>query len=811
MIKNLKLFLFLVVLILPFNVRAYGVENYYIDATIEENGDLLVQEYFNMTGEYNGHEAQIYYSNDDLYEFDPSMTSYGGSSIHNGSGVEILEVRSVPINSNFSFDNIGGKLFTKTTSASKGDYGVYVENYEIGGKSLMIYNPSSYNNAFYLKYRIKNIAVRHNDVAEIYWNIIGDSYRDSVGNLKVYLHIPENTNVRTWAHGPLSGNVSIIDQETILVTISNLSSYRAVDVRATFNLDVINKSTKMTGVNALDKIILYETDKAEQANYERQNEEKLKIQRAEEALSEFEVDVTRYNYEDALEYINLLDDSDIKVEYLNRLEKTKLELDRIEEEKARYELKYAKEYLSYSYYEDAKESIEVLDNQQVKAELLQELLIVENQLREIEIKLEKTNYIFGIIFIIVITGIGYMIYRKFVKDPKTVFNHKYFREIPNDYSPETVSYLFHKKIIDNSMSATLMDLIHRKIIVTEKLSPDNYKLILNEENAIVTNVESKLLDLIFNGSTTIETKDMKTKSITNYSGFISRWNSYKRAAEIHAKQHSFYEDDIKLKTSLLFSDSKISREGLITILIFICCFIPGLLLILLLIFGLYFLYKFVRYIVDFIRSLFRAVVNGESIVLQDSKTLYLMGLFTCFIISFYKFASILVFQHFYKSSWILYLLSMLLSVCLIPFVFYKKRRTQKGAEDYKKWKALEKFLKDFGRFSDKEVQEVILWEKYLVYATLFGCADKVINVMKVKIPDIPNDYLDSYYDLYIMNQYITRTMRSSYALAQSAYASAHSSSGGSGGSGGFSSGSGGGGGFSSGGGGGGGGRGGGRF
>ena len=488
----------------------------------------------------------------------------------------------------------------------------------------MIYNPSSYNKAFYLKYRIKNMAVRHDDVAEIYWNIIGNSYRESVGDLKVYLHIPGNTNVRTWAHGPLNGNVTIIDQETILVTISNLSSYRAVDVRATFDLGVINKSTKMTGVNALDKIILYETDKAEQANYERQNEEKLKIQRAEEALSEFEVDVTRYNYEYALKYINSLDDSDIKTEYLNRLEKTKLELDKIEEENARYELKHAKEYLSYSYYELAKESIEILDNQQVKAELLQELLIVENQLREIEIKLEKINYIFGTIFIIIIIGIGYIIYKRIIKDPKTVFNHKYFREIPNDYSPETVSYLFHKKVIDNSMSATLLDLIHRKIIIAKKLSSNNYRLILNEENALVTNVESKLLDLIFNGSATIDTKDMKTKSITNYSGFISRWNSYKRAAEIHAKQQSFYEDDIKLKTSLLFSDSKISREGLITILIFICCFIPGLLLILLLIFGLYFLYKFVRYIVDFIRSLFRTVVNGESIVIQDSKTLYLI-------------------------------------------------------------------------------------------------------------------------------------------------------------------------------------------
>ena len=70
----------------------------------EEDGDLLVQEYFNLTGTYNGFERIILYKNDDLYEFDSNMSSFGGSSIHNGDGLEIIEVRALPINSSFSFD-----------------------------------------------------------------------------------------------------------------------------------------------------------------------------------------------------------------------------------------------------------------------------------------------------------------------------------------------------------------------------------------------------------------------------------------------------------------------------------------------------------------------------------------------------------------------------------------------------------------------------------------------------------------------------------------------------------------------------------
>lgn len=800
MLKKFKFILFFLALIIPFGVEAYGIENYYIDATIEEDGDLLVQEYFNLTGEFNGFERIINYRNSDLYEFDPDMSSYGGSLIHNGSNVEILEVRAVSIDSNFSFNNVGGDIFTKTYSASKGDYGVYEEEYETDGESILIYNPSSYNKAFYIKYRIKNIAIRHNDVGEIGWNVVGNELSESVGRLKMYLHIPGNTNVRAWAHGPLNGNVDIIDNETVLLTISNLSSYRAVDVRATFDLSVIDKSSKVTNVSALDKIILYETDKAEQANYERQNEEKIKIQNAENALSEFEVNVTRYNYKTATSYIDLLDDSDTKTEYLNRLEKTKLQLDKIEEEEASEALAYAQEYLTYYNYEYAKEKIEILDNDEVRKSLLNELLLVEDILREKELQLETRNYIFASLFVILLIVLGYSIYKKFVKDPDTEFNHKYFREIPNDYSPETVSYLFHKKIINSSMSATLLDLIHRKVIIAEKLSSNNYKLTLNQvEDNLVTNVESKLLDLIFIDGDTIETKDMKKIAQKKYNKFINRWNSYQSAAKNKAKDYSFYEADIAKKSSI--KNSKYS--GLLIIIIVICCFFPILLSLLFIIFIIYLLFKFVKIVYSSIKSIF----TGEAISNSNLKILYLFVLLICAGISFYKFIYILVTQHFYQSSFIIYLLCLILALSLIPFIFNKKKRTENGAEDYKKWKALKNFLNDFGTFSNKEIPEIVLWEKYLVFATLFGCAEKVIKAMKVEMVNVPNDYFDTYMDLYVINQSISRAIISSHSYAQSAYAAAHSSSS----SGGFSSGSGGGGGFSSGGGSFGGGGGGGRF
>ena len=107
---------------------------------------------------------------------------------------------------------------------------------------------------------------------------------------------------------------------------------------------------------------------------------------------------------------------------------------------------------------------------------------------------------------------------------------------------------------------------------------------------------------------------------------------------------------------------------------------------------------------------------------------------------------------------------------------------------------------------EKSLPEIILWEKYLVYAVVLGCADKLSKTMKIKLENMNVDYTFSFDPITFTNlRIISHTVSSS---VHSARVSSYSSS--SGGSN-WSSGSGGGGGFSSGGGFGGGGGGGGRF
>ena len=111
-------------LIFPLIVLADGVEDYYINATVEADGSLLVEEYFALSGTYNGYERIINYRNSSATPFDINASSYGGSSAHNGSGLEILEVGGASSYFKGDFENLSIDTFTYDDDATKGTYGV---------------------------------------------------------------------------------------------------------------------------------------------------------------------------------------------------------------------------------------------------------------------------------------------------------------------------------------------------------------------------------------------------------------------------------------------------------------------------------------------------------------------------------------------------------------------------------------------------------------------------------------------------------------------------------------------------------------
>ena len=140
--------------------------------------------------------------------------------------------------------------------------------------------------------------------------------------------------------------------------------------------------------------------------------------------------------------------------------------------------------------------------------------------------------------------------------------------------------------------------------------------------------------------------------------------------------------------------------------------------------------------------------------------------------------------------------------------------TQKGEDEQAEWKGLSKYIKHYSLLNERGVFDIIIWEKYLVYATAFGISEKVIEELYASYPYVfTEEYWQeerptkgiidmacnpSYYNKECSFIGFTNEIQTSYNTMQttmkeytSTHSSAHYSSSSFGGGGGFSSGGGG--------------------
>ena len=284
-----------------------------------------------------------------------------------------------------------------------------------------------------------------------------------------------------------------------------------------------------------------------------------------------------------------------------------------------------------------------------------------------------------------------IIYFKDKKVKKAGFNMEYFRDFPANYGPEVLEYLLSKKVTEKSLSATILNLIYKKVLKVEKIETfkkEDYMLKLqkHDEN-ILTETEKIALELIIKevGNTqevVLSSIKEHCSNLSNANKFIDLYNKFIKISTESGKKEQFYQ---KMPTIALLSVA-------FSLLGFVLA---------------YFSYNF--------------------------------GLTTISIII------------------------VILAIVLIILVLTRKFYTKKGAEHYAKWMAHKRFLEDFSRFDEKELPEVVLWDKYLVYASILGCADKLSKDMNMRIDNVSNIDGTPYttYHPYISHYYITSSVFSS--------------------------------------------------
>lgn len=288
----------------------YEVYDYLVDVNIDVSGNLNVKEIIGIKGTFNGYIRDLVYKNSSLDEFTGDFNDFKGSSIYNGSNIVINKVGIIDYKGDLSFDTFNQKvtLFNICSNYK----GCYLKNNILDGVSLKMFNETKKDiTYFYIEYLVGNVVVVHDDVAEVYYNFIGNDFDDEIKSYKLRVTLPFETREETlvWAHGPMDGNVSLIgkyngnnyfitesnnekllelknENEKIVVdkdediifygaylNIDNLKANTPVDLRMVFSKDLLmvdHPYLKKSNVSALDIIISIEKERALEINYKRE-------------------------------------------------------------------------------------------------------------------------------------------------------------------------------------------------------------------------------------------------------------------------------------------------------------------------------------------------------------------------------------------------------------------------------------------------------------------------------------------------------------------------------------------------------------
>lgn len=236
----------LLILLCPLVIKAESIKDYYINATLNSNGNLLVEEYILPQDDNNYWEKNIYYQDKENTENKLDYTN-----LNNASGIELLTVGSVPKIKNNQEEIKGVKEFTKVNVASTGDSNIYLNRSDTGKEYLRIYKNS--NEAYYLKYLIKDLAVKYNDIGEIYFNILKDN-QDKIKNLKITINLPDNNKAYSFNQGKDVKKI-INKNSQIEYQYKDVKEKEDIKLRILFNKDIISNSTKESPIEALSEIL----------------------------------------------------------------------------------------------------------------------------------------------------------------------------------------------------------------------------------------------------------------------------------------------------------------------------------------------------------------------------------------------------------------------------------------------------------------------------------------------------------------------------------------------------------------------------
>lgn len=344
------------------------------------------------------------------------------------------------------------------------------------------------------------------------------------------------------------------------------------------------------------------------------------------------------------------------------------------------------------------ENVHIFSERKYKKDILDEVVAEETKWAHTANVKRATKNLFGTIFggiISILTAIvSVWQIKQFAKDSKGIIpkrkptvEYKYFRELPReDASPSQALALMANTstpVIDlgKAFSATLMMLDVKKYIrfsmeKNQKGKDEVYIEKIDETpREDLTSDEKMFYDYLLNimgEKTKISMKEIKDYISLHSSGAIKLNNHIKSNLEIFLGNRYIDKEQNDKRNSIMGIGS-----------------------------------------IGFIVGMFGWVFFG--ITMPDYPTVF--STIVCWALILYSvFAGILF---------------------IISLIKYNRTNLyeQKGVDEQNQWLGFKKYMEDFSLLKDQELPALVLWERYLAYATAFGISKKVIKQLKVKYPE----------------------------------------------------------------------------
>lgn len=209
----------------------FEIKNFDIKATLFENGDMEVTE--NITYQTNESKNGVIRT---------INTKNDQNTTNSADGLLLYSVQ------------VDDKVYTKVNSSTNGQEGVFTYNNVGTEYNIKVFTPfTKQEKVVSYHYLLKNVAVKYNDIAELYWNFIGEQWDCPIRKVTICLDLPVTAMQEVsyvYGHGSENGRFQK-EANRITLLADNLKPYQAVDARILFTPKAIPNSSKEVSTDVL--------------------------------------------------------------------------------------------------------------------------------------------------------------------------------------------------------------------------------------------------------------------------------------------------------------------------------------------------------------------------------------------------------------------------------------------------------------------------------------------------------------------------------------------------------------------------------